>query len=217
MIKAAIFDADGTRLMSSGMWDSLGERFLISKGCEPKPDLHERIRTLSLEQGAKLLREEYLTKTPIPEIISGIKAMIDGFYRYEVLPADGADALLPLLSSRGISMCVATAGSAELTTAALERTGLSKFFARVLACSDYAPKSAPDIFLACCEALRSDPNETIVFEDQLHAVITAKKAGFVTAAVRDIAEPEQAALKKAADYYEMSLSGYAEILPRVLE
>ncbi len=216
MIKAAIFDADGTLLMSSEMWDRLGERFLLSKGIEPKPELNGRIRTLSLEQGAELLRREYLTDTPISEVIAGIKAMIDSFYRYEVLPADGAGELLSLLSSRGISMCVATAGSAELTAAALERAGLSKFFARVLACSDYAPKSAPDIFLACCNALRSDPNETIVFEDQLHAVITAKKAGFVTAAVRDMSEPEQAALKKAADYYEMSLSDYAEILPRIL-
>ncbi len=216
MIRSAIFDADGTLLMTSQMWDKLGERFLLSKGIDPKPGLNEHIRTLSLEQGAAFLQREYLANTPETDIIAGINAMIDGFYRYEASPADGARELLTALSSGGISMCVATAGNAELTGAALERSGLSGFFTEILACSDHAPKSSPEIYLAAAEKLHSKPCETIVFEDSLHAVITAKKAGFVTAAVCDISEPEQEALKKTADYYRNNLFGYMEILPLIL-
>lgn len=216
MIKSAIFDADGTLLMTSQMWDELPGRFLLSRGIEPRPGLNERIRALSLEQGAAFLRREYLENTPETEIIAGIEVMIDSFYRYEAAPAESARELLTAISSGGIPMCVATAGSAELTVAALERSGLSGFFKAVLACSDYAPKSSPEIYLAAAEKLRSEPCETIVFEDSLYAVITAKKAGFVTAAVCDISEPEQKALEKTADYYQKSLSGYMEMLSLIL-
>ncbi len=215
MIKAAIFDADGTLLMSSQMWDNLGERFLLSKGVTPKPDLNERIRSLSFEQGAAFLQREYLADTTETEIISGIKSMIDSFYRYEVKAADGALELLSLLSTLGVSMCVATAGDAELAGAAFNRLFPKRFFTDILTCSEYAPKSTPEIYLAAAEKLRSKPSETIVFEDSLHAVLTAKKAGFVTAAVRDTSEPEQEALKKTADYYNATLFGYVKDFPLI--
>ena len=32
MIQGAIFDADGTLLDSMGMWDTVGERYLIAQG-----------------------------------------------------------------------------------------------------------------------------------------------------------------------------------------
>ena len=47
-----------------------------------------------------------------------------------------------------------------------------------------------------------------MFEDSLHAVMTAKRAGFVTAAVCDSSEPEQALLRETAAYYRRDLSGY---------
>ena len=40
-----------------------------------------------------------------------------------------------------------------------------------------------------------------MFEDALHALRTAKAAGFRTAAVYDESEPEQEELRRLADYY----------------
>ena len=42
---------------------------------------------------------------------------------------------------------------------------------------------------------------SVVFEDALHALRTAKAAGFRTAAVYDESEPEQEELRRLADYY----------------
>lgn len=39
-------------------------------------------------------------------------------------------------------------------------------------------KTKPDIYLQAAEYLGTRPEETLVFEDVIHAVRTAKKAGF---------------------------------------
>ena len=65
--------------------------------------------------------------------------------------------------------------------------------------------------MAAAELCGARPCECVVFEDSLHAVVTAKKAGFVTAAVRDESEPQQALLAQTADYYRRDLTGYLEL------
>ena len=62
--------------------------------------------------------------------------------------------------------------------------------------------------LAAAGLLGAVPEETAVFEDSFHAVMSAKSAGFVTAAVKDCSEPRQEQLRAAADYYKEDLSGY---------
>ena len=50
--------------------------------------------------------------------------------------------------------------------------------------------------------LRSNKKDTVVFEDALHAIQTAKNAGFRVAAVYDpSAEEDQDAIRAIADYY----------------
>ena len=45
------------------------------------------------------------------------------------------------------------------------------------------------------------PDEVLVVEDALHAIETAKKAGFSTAAVYDKANKEQEKIRETADIY----------------
>ena len=52
MIQGAIFDADGTLLDSMGMWDTVGERYLIAQGVRPPAGLRETLFPLSLAQCA---------------------------------------------------------------------------------------------------------------------------------------------------------------------
>ena len=52
------------------------------------------------------------------------------------------------------------------------------------------------------ERLGTAPRETVVFEDSLYALQTAKAAGFITVGVYDAnGEANQAGLKKTADLY----------------
>ena len=56
------------------------------------------------------------------------------------------------------------------------------------------------------EALHAAPAETLVFEDSLYALKTAKAAGFYTIGVYDAdGETDQAGLQMAADLYVRDL------------
>lgn len=59
MIQGAIFDADGTLLDSMGMWDTVGERYLISQGVRPPAGLRETLFPLSLAQCAVYLKDRF--------------------------------------------------------------------------------------------------------------------------------------------------------------
>lgn len=83
-------------------------------------------------------------------------------------------------------MTVATSGNRELTEAALARNGILDYFEQIYTCTETgAGKDEPLIYLKAAESMQAEPNETLVFEDALHAAETAKKAGFVVIGVYD--------------------------------
>ena len=54
---------------------------------------------------------------------------------------------------------------------------------------------------AALDVLGTKKNETVVFEDALYALMTAKNDGFAVAAVYDAHEKRQVEMKASADYY----------------
>ena len=206
MIKAAVFDIDGTLLDSSPIWYDLGARILRSLGITPREGLHKTLSELSLKEGAEYLCSSY----PLPVDEAGLLEMTDklvsGFYLEEVAAKEGAPKLLEALKRRGVKLALATAGNARLSCAALERLGLMGYFPVVCSCEEYGGENSPEVFLAAAEKLGALPAETIVFENSLYALLTAKNAGFATAAVKDTAEHMQEELAKAADFYCERLS-----------
>lgn len=216
MIKYAIFDLDGTIFDSSEMWRKLGAQYLTMLGKTPAPDLADKLGALSVPEGAEYLRREYDISYSREEIARHITRMTEKFYLEQVSLKDGAPKLLAALRAHCVRMSIATAGDVNLALSALDRLGIGKFFAGAVSCSDYGAKTSPEVFLAAAELIYAVPEETIVFEDSLHAVRTAKKAGFVTAAVYDVGEKNQEELKKLADFYALSLGEFAENISELL-
>ena len=71
--------------------------------------------------------------------------------------------------------------------------------------ADHAEQPVVNYLLAA-EALHAAPAETLVFEDSLYALKTAKAAGFYTIGVYDAdGETDQAGLQMAADLYVRDL------------
>lgn len=210
-IKSAVFDLDGTILDSSMIWDGLGERFLSGRNITPETGLSERLNLMTLPESCKYLRTEYHLPESPQQIRSELCGIIADFYRNECGLKPGAAELLTELSRRGVTLSIATAGDRELSRAALERLGLLELFSGIASCNEYGGKNHPEIFLKAASLAGGTPDNTAVFEDSLHAVITAKKAGFLTAAVMDMSEPQQVALRNTADYYCENLSCYLEL------
>lgn len=216
MVKFAIFDLDGTLLDSSEMWRTLGARYLTALGKTPEDGLTEEMKELSLPEGARYLHERYGLSYSPEEIVRHLTRMIEQFYTSEVRLKDDAAKLLATLRAHCVHMSVATAGDERLGMGALARLGVGDFFAGSVSCSNYGSKTSPDVFLAAADLIHALPEETIVFEDSLFAVKTAKRAGFVTAAVKDISEHNQTELKRVSDFYAEQLGDFADNIKDIL-
>ena len=207
MSKAAIFDLDGVLLDSMGIWNDLGARYLRSLGVTPEAGLNEILFSMSMEQGAEYLRAHYALPQTAAEVQTGIETMLRDFYYNEVPAKTGAGELLAALSAHGVKMAAATSSPRGHVTRALERLGLLGYFAQIFTTTEVGvSKHEPTIYLLAAQALDAAPAETIVFEDSLYALRTAKAAGFYTVGVYDAdGESDQEGLKAAADVYVKSL------------
>lgn len=216
MIKFAIFDLDGTLLDSSEMWRTLGSRYLTFLKKTPEDGLSEKLAEHTMITGARYLREQYDIPYSAEEIVRHLTRMIESYYTEEVSLKEGVPKLLSALRSHCVYMSIATVSDERLGIQALERLGIGDFFAGAVSCSNYGPKTSPDVFLAAADLIYAIPEETIVFENSLYAVRTAKKAGFVTAAVRDVSESDQAGLKRTADFYAETLGDFADNINQLI-
>lgn len=198
-MRGAIFDMDGTLLDSTFVWSNLGEAYLRHLGCEPRENLADVFRDMSLMQAARYYQREYGVTLSVDEIMTGVNAMLERFYQSEAQLKPGARELLELLQKKDVRMCLATATDRRLAEAALERCGVLAFFERVLTCDEVgAGKDEPRIFHLALRFLGTRREETFVFEDALYAVRTAKSAGFPVVAVRDPCEGAQDRLRRMA-------------------
>ena len=210
-IRGAVFDLDGTLLNSLPVWETLPEDYLRSLGIEPKENLNEIFRDFSTEEAAAYYRRYCGVTLPKEEILSGIHRMLQRDYEERIPAMEGAAAFLACLKEQGIPMCVATLTDRDLALAALQRTGLAPFFREVLSDSGKG-KGDPGIFLAAAKCLGTEPGETLVFEDSLYALHTAKTAGFWTCGVG----PRTGEFPREADLWIAGFSDPAAFLCRVL-
>lgn len=203
-MKGAVFDMDGTLLDSMGIWDSLGERYLDSLGIQPHENLKETLRTMSLQQSAHYLQKEYGLKKTTEEIMRELNRLLEDFYRFEAPLKPGVQKLLAWLKANSVKLCLATATDRFLTEAALKRCGILPYFEEIFTCEEVgAGKDEPRIFETALDFLKTEKAETVVFEDALYAIETAKKAGFPVAAVYDRYEKDQKKVRELADVYLM--------------
>ena len=79
-VSAVIFDIDGVLLDSMAIWKDLGARYLESIGIRPKEGLEETLFSMSMEQGADYLKEQYNVPKDRDEIINGIEDLLKDFY-----------------------------------------------------------------------------------------------------------------------------------------
>ncbi|MEG1593469.1 MAG: HAD family phosphatase [Oscillibacter sp.] len=213
-LQSAIFDMDGTLLDSMHIWKDLASDLVRSQGFEPEPGLGAKLKTMSLRQSTEYCKRVYGMTQSVEEMDALITAMVEDFYRNHVTAKPGVEKVLSLLKMQGVWMYVATATNRPLAETALSHAGLSDYFRGMVTCDEaHHGKDNPAVFERAMVRLQSNKRDTVVFEDSLQAILTAKAAGFRVAGVYDpSAEEEQDGIRAAADYYIRSFEDWFELV-----
>lgn len=207
MIQGVIFDIDGVLLDSLKIWKDLGKRYIVSLGKTPVSNMNEILYPMSLEEGASFLKNAFHLEKTEQDIIFELGKMIETFYFDEVKAKDGAKEVLEVCMENGISVVCATSSVKSLAEKALERNGLLKYIRHIFTTSEIG-KSKSDVLIydRACLYLGCEKENTLVVEDSLYALLTAKNAGYLIAGVFDEnGEKEQKSLKNVSDIYCLNL------------
>jgi len=201
--KFAIFDMDGTLVDSGTVWGQTSAGYFAGLGVTSPASLIEETAHLSMmETAARFVQGSGLPLTP-EEVAEEINRRMELHYRTDIPLKPGAAPFLRRLQAAGVRMCVASSTAQPLIEACIQRLGVGDCFEFLLSSEEVgAGKDRPDVYLEAARRLGGGPEDTIVFEDLLFAVQTARSAGFQVAAVYDEASAgDEAALRETADFY----------------
>jgi HAD superfamily hydrolase (TIGR01509 family) len=140
----------------------------------------------------------------VDEIVAMTEARVERFYRDEVRAKPGVEKFLSLLKMEGVWMYIATATERRLAEIALKHAGIDQYFRGLITSAEAGEgkNTSPEIYERAMRRLRSNKKDTVVFEDALHAIQTAKGAGFRVCGVYDAsAEEDQPEIQRISDYY----------------
>ena len=186
-LRGIIFDVDGTLLDSMGMWSELDRVFLRENGIDPPHDISDIVKKMTVEMSSAYFVERFKLDMTPEDVKNRVEELAAEAYRTHLPLKNGAKDFLAAAAERGIPMAVASANYPGLLDAAFRRLGIDGYFRTVLTPGEQlAGKHAPDIYLEAARLLGSEPAETAVIEDALHAAETAKAAGFYTVGFRDV-------------------------------
>ena len=206
MIKAAIFDMDGTLINSlifwEHLWKNVGEKYLNDPSFRPDETTDRECRTLTIDKAMELVHARFGLGASGQELTDLAIELIIVFYREVVEVKPGTLEFLKHLKDRGVKMAVATASNGDLVQLAMERCGLKPYLDMVVSCAEVGKgKDQPDVFLLTLERLGTTAEDTWMFEDSYVALQTAKRIGMPTVGIFDANNYGQDILKANSDHY----------------
>lgn len=208
---AVIFDMDGTLLDSLGIWTDSDMTFITEQGFEYDPAVSAELKKLHFNSACDYLKEHYSLEMSAEQIGNRIMELVRHSYLNEAPLKPYVYDYISALHKKGVKMCVATSNEKGLAEGALENTGIFDMMQFVITSDEVGEgKETPKIFLKAAEMLGAKPQDTVVFEDSLHALLSAKKGGFHTVGVyEEKFAPEFELLKKEA---EITIRTFKELI-----
>ena len=204
MIKACIFDLDGTLAYTLDSMAVVGNEVVRKYGLKPMP--RENYRHYCVN-GADMLEKRHLVDSGDPELLHYEEARAlyrkefdkDPFYKIQHYP--GMPETLKELKKRGVKLGVCSNKPHEAAVKVVERMFGSQIFDAVMGQSDSVRKKpAPDGPLKIAEQFGIKPEECMYLGDSGTDMQTGKAAGMYTVGVLWGYREKEELLKNGADY-----------------
>lgn len=185
-IKAVIFDLDGTLIDSMWVWKQVDIEYLKKRGILLPEDLQKSIEGYSFTETAVYFKKRFELEDSIDEIKDEWTEMVKDYYRSSIKAKKGVKEFLIFLNKNNYKIGLATSNFRDLALDVLKSNDLIQYFDQIVTtCEVPRDKSYPDVFLETARRLNVSPEECIVFEDTLSAVIGASLAGMRVIGVYD--------------------------------
>ena len=200
---ALIFDFDGTLVDSMPEWAGGILKILDGSGIAYPDNIVEIITPLGNAGTINYLIDTLGLKLSFDEIYALMREYFLPKYLYEIPSKPGVKEFLEKLSAKGMSLNVLTASSHDTLDPCLKRLGIFDLFDNVWSCDDFEKtKADPAIYREATARLGHNTSQIAFFDDNIGAVLTAKKAGLYTVAVYDeSADGFRKEMKCIADEY----------------
>lgn len=214
MIKAVIFDMDGTLIDSMPIWTHIGSDYLRTLGIEALAGLDDKIFYMSISQFIEYIKSEYSVKGSRDIIFSQINSLLKEHYK-NVMDKPGARSLLSGLKKQGIKIILATASSREIAEPVLTRLGMWRLF-DMQYCD--IKKSKPDIFYEIAKAAGLRTDECCMAEDTVCPAENAKSAGMKVLGVYDaVTQKYSGSMEEVSDLYYNTLDNTDSIIKSIIK
>ena len=179
MIKAVCFDFDGT------LAHFTGDFALLADGLRSDLGLTQCGANTLLERRAQIERRDGATtfgdtvsaalealELRVPDDLEQLAAQVVEDYCAQMALLPGALDVLNFCCDREMPLVLITNGPADMQRAAVRAVGIESYFQRILVSGDVdvaVRKPHPHIFQLACEALGTQPGETLMIGDNLEA------------------------------------------------
>lgn len=207
-----IFDMDGTLLDSLSVWADSDREFITGLGIGYDPKHSLAMKKMHFDSACEYLVRVFSLPFTAEETGKRILEIVEEHYISGVPLKDGAEEFLAAAYKSGVKMCVATSNKKTLAEASLKAKDIMDYFEFVITSDEVGcGKESPEIFLKAAEMLGAVPVKTAVFEDSIHAVLSAKSAGFKVVGVYDKLCPEE--FDEIEKYADISVRSFKEVMP----
>ncbi len=198
LLRAVIFDCDGTLVDSEPAYLEADKAFLAPYGVFLSPADEERyVGAGNLEMAVDVKRRFALLPS-VEELLAQKNAAFMAIARERVTPYAEVIEVVRTLRARGVPLAVASGSSPSVLAFLLERFALVKLFDVIVSSAEVTRgKPSPEIFLETARRLRVAPRECLVFEDSLYGVQAAHRAE-----MRCVAIPSLAVRPLPRDFYD---------------
>ncbi len=203
MIKAVIFDLDGSMVDSMWMWRTIDIDYLGRFNIELPEDLQSCIEGMSFSETAAYFKKRFQIPDDIEKIKADWNQMAWDKYTYEVPLKEGVLDFLEYCKGKGVKMGIATSNSRKLVENIISVHRLERYFTCIMTgCDVEKGKPSPDIYLAVAKELSVEPEDCLVFEDIIPGIMAGKAAGMQVCAVYDeYSRHQDEDKRRLADYY----------------
>lgn len=185
-MKAYIFDLDGTLLDSMGVWTQIDIDFLANRGLEVSCDFIDAVSSMSFPEAAAYTIARFNLPDTVEMLLQEWNAMAVHAYGHTVQMKPYAKDYLQQIKAHGNKIAIATSLPAELYKPALRNCGIEDLLDAICSTDEVAHgKTHPDVYLLAAQRLDTSPDDCVVFEDILEAIISAKRAGMTVYGVYD--------------------------------